>query len=58
MISDTDNPQLYADRVIQLINNPSEYNYLVENCRKSWGKYTIENMVKNFADGVELALEK
>jgi len=58
MISDTDNPQLYADKVIQLINNPSEYNYLVENCRKSWGKYTIENMVKNFADGVELALEK
>jgi len=58
MISDANNPQSYADYVVHLIRNPLEYNNLLENCRKSREKYTIENMVEIFSNGIESALKQ
>lgn len=56
MVENPNNFQIYANRIVELLRNPAEYNQLVENCRKSHEKYTIENMVENFANGVEKAL--
>ena len=56
IVDDPDDPKTYAKRIIDLLNDSAEYDRLVINCGKSREKYTIENMVENFAIGIQQAL--
>ena len=55
---DAHSAQLYANRVVQIFQNASIYDQLITNCRIARKKYTIENMIENFANGIELALKQ
>jgi glycosyltransferase involved in cell wall biosynthesis len=46
----------YVQQVLQLLDNPERIQYLKDNCGKSSGIYTVENMVDNFKKGVHHAL--
>jgi glycosyltransferase involved in cell wall biosynthesis len=46
----------YAAVVAQYLLEPSRLARLVEGCKRSAAKYTIENMVENFARGIERCL--
>lgn len=56
MLADPINPQGYAEKIAYLFHNPEEYKFLQENCKNSSEKYSLDNMVKNFAIGIEKAL--
>jgi glycosyltransferase involved in cell wall biosynthesis len=56
IINDDVTPAHYAQVVSDLITNNDRLNALVEGCRVSALKYTVEKMVTNFADGVVKAL--
>jgi glycosyltransferase involved in cell wall biosynthesis len=58
MVQESRNPQAYANAVIDLLNDESGRQRLIENCRKAREKYTVENMVENFLNGIEKALEE
>jgi glycosyltransferase involved in cell wall biosynthesis len=47
----------YADGVVGLLSDRAMHERIIEGCRASAGKYTIENMVKNFAAGIRAVLE-
>lgn len=49
-------PKDYAEAVVGLLTNEPERQKLVEGCRDSRDKYTIEGMVERFASGIESAL--
>lgn len=49
-------PSAYAERVASLFENPSEIARLRENALEAAKHYSIQNMAKNFAGGVEAAL--
>ena len=46
-----DNVNSYAETVIDILKH-NNYESLLEGCRISAKKYTIDNMVKNFKNGV------
>ena len=50
--------KIYAQSVINLLNNEKERLRLVEGCKVSSRQYSVENMADNFAKGIERALEK
>ncbi len=50
--------QEYADAVIRLLRNPAEIRRLKTGAIASTGHYSIQNMAKNFANGVLLALKE
>jgi glycosyltransferase involved in cell wall biosynthesis len=56
MVDPPDNPQLYAQAVIDLFENENARLKLVQGCMASSREFSIEKMVKNFAGGIELAL--
>lgn len=58
MVDSQDDPKIYAQAVIDLLNDENERLKLVEGCKTSASKYTIENMANNFACGIQLALDK
>jgi glycosyltransferase involved in cell wall biosynthesis len=58
VVDPPDDPELYAQAAIDLFRNERKRLNLVEGCRASSSKYSIENMVENFAKGLGLALEK
>lgn len=46
----------YAAAVINLLRHPDELTRLKSGCRESAASYTVENMARAFADGIEAAL--
>ena len=58
MVDPPDDPQLYAQALVGLFRNESARLNLVEGCRASSLKFSIENMVENFANGIDMALAK
>ena len=51
LMTDPD-PEAYACAITGLLSNPRELQFLREGAAKSAGKYSIEAMVENFADGI------
>jgi glycosyltransferase involved in cell wall biosynthesis len=56
MVDSTDDPVVYADKVIELLNDEDKRQKLIEGCKIAREQYTIENMVDNFCDGLRKAL--
>jgi glycosyltransferase involved in cell wall biosynthesis len=48
--------QVYSEEVIRLLLDSSRLNQLRQACFESAKIYTVENMARNFADGIEQAL--
>lgn len=46
----------YVQAVVALLSNPDERARLAAGCRVSAAEYTVENMARNFAEGVERCL--
>lgn len=46
----------YVQAVVALLGNPDERARLAAGCRASAAEYTVENMARNFAEGVERCL--
>ena len=57
MVDPPDDLKLYAQAVVDLFMNENTRLKLVEGCRISSLKFSIENMVNNFAKGIDLSLE-
>lgn len=57
MVQDSGSPTKYAGRIAILLADPSALERLKAGCRRSARLYSIENMTRNFADGVVAALE-
>jgi glycosyltransferase involved in cell wall biosynthesis len=57
MVSNPENPLTYAKAVVHLLQNEIERQKLVNGCRLARERYTLDNMVERFADGVTLALK-
>ncbi len=53
-----DDPQIYAQAVIDLFKDENKRLKLVSGCRSSGLKFSVENMVENFANGIQSALAK
>lgn len=58
MVDSQGDPKIYAQVVIDILNNEKERMKLVEGCRASRSKYSVETMADNFASGIQLALKK
>jgi glycosyltransferase involved in cell wall biosynthesis len=52
----SDDPKTFAEAVVNLLKCEEERLKLVEGCRASTSKYSIENMAENFGRGIQLAL--
>jgi glycosyltransferase involved in cell wall biosynthesis len=53
-----ENVQDYASSVIKVMREDTLRDRLIEGCKRSASKYTIENMVNNFAEGILKCLGK
>lgn len=51
-----DDINIYAETICNLFSNNDLENQLIQGCNEASKKYTIENMVKNFCDGIELCI--
>ena len=51
-----DDLEAYARACVRVLRDPGELSRLRAGCAASAGKYTMENMVRRFADGIESAL--
>ncbi len=51
------NPEVYAQRVISLLTDSAEYDDLCSGAREAAGRYSLQNMVERFADGMERCLQ-
>jgi glycosyltransferase involved in cell wall biosynthesis len=49
-------PEAYGEVVAGLLSDPERHQRLIEGCRVSAARYTVENMVERFAEGVQRAL--
>lgn len=47
-----DDISIYSQKVIELLQNPDQIDTLRMGCHNSAEEYTLENMVKNFAEGI------
>lgn len=56
MVRDADDVAAYADALARLMVDDEALARLREGCREAAGKYTVEAMVRNFAEGVVGAL--
>jgi glycosyltransferase involved in cell wall biosynthesis len=57
VVSPPDDPALYAARVVELLTDEPLRQRLVQGCRESRTRYTVENMAANFTDGILSALD-
>lgn len=57
MVDSTNDPMLYAYKVIELLKDEDKRQRLITGCRISREKYTIDNMVENFFNGISKSLE-
>ncbi len=46
----------YSKVIIRYLSSSEEQNKLIEGCKQSAGKYSLDEMVKNFAQGIQLCL--
>ncbi len=53
-----DDPQAFADTVSRVLQDEKRLTALREGCRAAAARYTVENMVANFTDGVMACLEQ
>jgi glycosyltransferase involved in cell wall biosynthesis len=56
LVEDGGSPQSYAERVLDLLEDPIEYQHLVRGCAAAAEIYSVEAMAARFADGVMQAL--
>jgi len=49
--------ELFAHKTVNLLNDKNKLKRMKEKARNAGKNYTIENMVKNFSDGIKSALE-
>ena len=49
--------ELYSETVVNILNDKVKLKELKEQCGRYADKYTIENMVSNFVDGIMTILE-
>jgi len=56
MVQDAYKPDQYAQAVSQILKDKGLYKSLIDGCKKSAGKYTLEQMVENFTQGVLKAI--
>lgn len=56
VIPDTSDPAVYARAAIDLFNDPARMQRLVDGCLRAAEKYSVEEMARRFADGIEAAL--
>jgi len=56
IVDSPNNAVLFAQAIIDLFKNENARLKLVEGCQVSSSEFSIEKMVENFADGIELAL--
>ena len=56
IVSEPDDPSVYAAQVSNLLKDDKACENLIAGCRAARGKYTIEEMVKRFAEGIIMAL--
>ncbi len=56
MVAPPCDPKVFAEKVIDCLKDDHLHERLVENCQKSYQKYSIEGMVENFSSGIEKAL--
>jgi L-malate glycosyltransferase len=56
LVKDNISPSHYAQVVSDLITNDNKLSHFVKGCRDSAKKYTIENMVSKFTEGVMKAI--
>ena len=57
MVQDSGSPTAYAGHIAALLADPPALELLRAGCRRSARLYSVENMARNFADGVVAALE-
>ena len=50
--------EAYISAIKNILSNKEQFGQLVSNCIRDAGKYTNENMVLNFADGISSFIEK
>ncbi|HEX8873685.1 MAG TPA: glycosyltransferase family 4 protein [Nitrosospira sp.] len=50
-------PEIYAAKVIRLLKDRAEYDYLCSGARASAERYTLRNMVERFTEGMQRCLE-
>ena len=49
-------PENYAERIIKLLSTPAEYQRLCLGAKEGAKRYTLNNMVDRFVDGIEKCL--
>lgn len=57
VVSPPDDPRLYARAVVELLRDEPRRQRLVEACRESRTRYTVENMAARFTSGILNALD-
>ena len=57
IVHESDDPSVYAAQVSNLLKNDEAREKLIVGCRAAAGKYTIEEMVERFAEGIVKALD-
>ena len=57
IVQDGGSPTAYAGHIATLLADRSALEQLKAGCRQSARLYSVENMARNFADGVVAALE-
>jgi len=58
IVGEKDDLSAYADRVSHILLNDDERERLIYGCRVAREKYTIEEMVERFTDGILKALRE
>jgi glycosyltransferase involved in cell wall biosynthesis len=51
-----DDPEVYAQAIERLLNDPKYYNYISKNALEDCQRYTLDNMVINFLNGIRKCL--
>jgi glycosyltransferase involved in cell wall biosynthesis len=57
IIKDSNNAKAYASAVIRVLTDSDHRQKLIEGGRDARQKYSIEEMARRFADGIEEALK-
>jgi glycosyltransferase involved in cell wall biosynthesis len=58
MVNAEEDPNIYAQAIISLLNNEGSRKKLIQGCRNSYQQYSIEDMVHRFTAGIKQALQE
>jgi glycosyltransferase involved in cell wall biosynthesis len=56
VVEKSDDPASYADAVVSILSDKELHARLVQGCQESQKKYSLEEMVRRFVEGIEGAL--